>query len=182
MAGWNGAGEFSRAYDWTNERDADYNIDATKFDVENDAFAAGINNCIAKDGQNAATADLPMGGNKHTGVAKGTASTHYARVSQVQVGEFSGGTTGGSANVQTLALVPAATTITQTMLIQFVAGFTNTAAMTLNVNAIGAYAVKLNGAALVGGEIVAGRAYVVSASTSVNQFDIIGPTLSGSMS
>ena len=50
MAGWDGSGNFTRAYDWTDERDAGNNIDSTKFDTENDAFSDGIQACIAKNG------------------------------------------------------------------------------------------------------------------------------------
>jgi hypothetical protein len=50
--------------------------------------AAALTGSIAKDGQTAATANLPMGGFKHTLVAKATVATDYARADQVSNGEF----------------------------------------------------------------------------------------------
>lgn len=176
--GWNGSGTFTRSYDWTNERDAGYKIDAAKFDTENNNFKDGINACLAKNGENAATADLPMGGFKHTGVDKGTALSHYATVNQVQDSVLMQATTGGAANVQTLDLTVAPAEY-DGQVFYFTAGFTNTGSMTLNVNSLGAGAVTLNGAALVGGEIISGQSYAVKynsvAAIGVHDFDIIGP-------
>jgi hypothetical protein len=153
MAGWNGSGTWSRAYDWTNERDAGYNIDATKFDAENDAISDGINNCLTKDGQNAPTANLPMGGYKHTGVADGTAANHYATLGQIQGGaQRWGGTAGGTANAQTINLSPAISSYTAGLIVTFFPAATNTGAMTLNVNGLGAKSVLSYGQSLGGGE------------------------------
>lgn len=44
--------------------------------VLNDVFA-GLGQAITRDGQSPATANLPMGGNKHTGVASATGSGEY---------------------------------------------------------------------------------------------------------
>jgi len=153
MAGWNGSGTWARAYDWTNERDAGYNIDATKFDAENDAISDGINNCLTKDGQNAPTTDLPMGGNKHTGVADGTAANHYATLGQIQGGgQQWGGSASGSANAQTISLTPAISSYTAGLIVTFFPAATNTGAMTLNVNGLGAKNVLSFGQSLGGGE------------------------------
>lgn len=166
--GWNGSGTFTRSYDWTNERDADYKIDAAKFDTENDNFKDGINACLAKNGENAATADLPMGGFKHTGVGDGTALAHYPSIKQVQWGRFnSGGTSLGSANAQTITLTPAPTALSLGMTVTFTAGFTNTSACTLNPNGLGADNIQLQGQNLVGGEIRAGRTYTVVADGGI---------------
>lgn len=59
-------------------------ITAALEDQRFNEFATGINNCITKDGQNAATANLPMGGFKHTNVADASADTHYASWGQVK--------------------------------------------------------------------------------------------------
>lgn len=181
MAGWNGSGTFSRAYDWTDEAAAGNVISSSKFDTENDAFAAGINNCIAKDGQNAATADLPMGGNKHTGVGNGTARTQYPSIGQIQDGGVVwGGTSGGSANAQTISLSPAITAYAAGQTFAFIAGFTNTDTCTLNVNSVGAITLKRNGQALGGGEVMAGQVVVVaydgSSFAMLNPSDQLAPS------
>lgn len=159
---WNGTGIFSRIYNWVAERDAGNNIDATKFDSENDNFATGIQNCLTKDGQNSPTSDLPMGGQKHTGVADGSARTHYASVAQAQDSSLIwGGTSGGTANAQTINLTPAIAAYAAGQRFAFIAGATNTGAATLNVNAAGAKNIYSNNAALGGGEIESGKVYSV---------------------
>lgn len=76
---------------------------------------------------------------------------------------ISGGTSGGSANAQTISLTPAITAYTSGMIITFHAGFTNTGAATLAVNGLTAqdvYNVKTDGA-LKDKEITSGRRYTV---------------------
>jgi hypothetical protein len=73
-----------------------------------------------------------------------------------------GGTSGGSANAQTvtLAVVP---TVALGLTITFTAGFTNTGATTLNPNALGAVAIRkgVNNDALESADIVLGAEYTV---------------------
>ena len=73
-----------------------------------------------------------------------------------------GGVSGGSANAQTVTLATTPT-LAPGLTIGFTAGFSNTAACTLNPNGLGAQNIKLDmpKAALTGGEIVAGAAYQV---------------------
>lgn len=59
------AGAYSRLYGaagWVDDRDAGTKILATRHDSHDQDLATGINNCMAKDGSNAATADISMGG------------------------------------------------------------------------------------------------------------------------
>jgi hypothetical protein len=79
---------------------------------------------------------------------------------------FVGTTTGGSANAQTLASTsPNSFALTSGYRVTFIAGFTNTAAMTLNVHSAGLVNVfrktQLGATATVGGEIIAGNPYTV---------------------
>lgn len=69
-------------------------------------------------------------------------------------------TSGGAANVQTLTYTIPPTALVAGDIFSFTAGFTNTAATTLN-NGLGAKNVFANGAALLGGEIVVGKSYMV---------------------
>lgn len=149
---------------WTGDASLGIGIEAGRHDTQDNDFATGINTCLTKDGQNAATADLPMGGFKHTNVAVATARNNYAAVSQVQDSGFVWlGTTGGSANAQTATAAPAITAYAAGQRFSFLAGFTNTAAATLNVNSVAAKNIfnAATGAAIGAGEIVATRAYEV---------------------
>ena len=80
--GWNGSGVFQRLYNWVTDRDAGNPIDATKMDAEMDGMATGITNCLAKDGQNSATANIDLGSNKLVNVANGSASGDAANFGQ----------------------------------------------------------------------------------------------------
>lgn len=91
-----------------------------------------------------------------------------------------GGTSGGTANVQT---VVAATYVgTNGQLLEFISGFTNTASTTVNVNGSGAVTVyketPSGPATLTGGEIVAGNLILLGYDGF--QFQLLSSTPSGS--
>jgi len=161
---WNGSGTFSRtngyntgATTWVQDRNAAVKITAARHDTHDQDLAAGINACLTKNGENSPTTNLPMGGFKHTNVAQASARTEYARVDQVQDGGFLwGGTSGGTANAQTISLTPAVTSQTAGRIITFIPGNTNTGATTLAVNGLAAVNVKFMGWDCVGGELVSG--------------------------
>lgn len=52
-------------------------IDAARYNGLTGDVATGITACLAKNGENAPTANLPMGGFKHTGAADGGAAGQY---------------------------------------------------------------------------------------------------------
>lgn len=149
---------------WTGDASLGIGIESGRHDTQDNDFASGIDNCIAKDGQNYATADLPMNTKKHTNVGNASARNHYAAAGQVQDNSLLwGGTSGGAANAQTLTLAPVITAYVTGQRYSFIAGFTNTAAATLNINGVGTKSIfnAATGAAIGAGEIVATRAYEV---------------------
>ena len=72
-----------------------------------------------------------------------------------------GGTSGGTANAQTVTLTPAPAAYAEGMEVTFLAGATNTSAMTLNVNGLGAKDVQDGPNDLAGGEIVISNIYTL---------------------
>ena len=71
-----------------------------------------------------------------------------------------GGTSTGSANAQELTLSPVLSALTTGVVVRYTAGFTNTGAMTLEVDATAATALVLgNGNAMPAGSVVAGQEY-----------------------
>lgn len=79
------AGTFSRANGptgWQDDQAADIGIEAGRHDTQDNDFRDGINDTINKAGQNTPTANLPMGGYKHTGVANASANDQYAAYGQ----------------------------------------------------------------------------------------------------
>lgn len=122
---------------------------ATMIDV-----AAAITASIAKDGQTTPSANLPMGGFKHTAVASGTARDQYASVAQVQDGgvQYVGSVSG--VDTITGTLTPAITAYAPGMMVILPPAGTNTGAVTLNLNALGAKAViNTLGTALTAGNL-----------------------------
>lgn len=77
---WNGAGG------WAADAAANIGIEAGRHDTQDTDFQNGINNCLAKDGSNAATADLNLGSFKITAMASGTSSSDAITLGQAQAG------------------------------------------------------------------------------------------------
>ena len=149
---------------WTGDASLGIGIEAGRHDTQDDDFATGINQCLNKDGSNVVTGNLNLNTNKLTNIGAGTARTDAAQVGQVQDGTLHwGSTSGGTANAQTLTLSPTVTAYVAGQRFSFLAGFTNTAAATLNVNGAGAKNIfnAATGVAIGAGEVVSGRAYEV---------------------
>jgi len=141
---------------WVGDASLGIGIEAGRHDTQDNDFAAGINNCIAKDGQNAATADLPMGGFKHTNVANATARNNYASAGQVQDGAFVWlGTTGGTSTAFTVTATPTITALVTGAQYTFKANAANGAAATLKIDGTAATTLQRQGTALVGNEFKA---------------------------
>ncbi len=74
-------------------------ISSTSFNGTMADIAAGLSNAITRDGQSPATANIPMGSNKLTGLAPGTASTDSANFGQAgQLGVYTPAGTGAVAS------------------------------------------------------------------------------------
>ncbi len=80
------AGTFGRtggSTAWGDDRDAGTEIEAGLHDTHDQDLAQGINDCLHKGGQNAATADISMGSNKLTNLATPTADNDAANKAYV---------------------------------------------------------------------------------------------------
>jgi hypothetical protein len=74
---WSGSGVYTRAYgSWTSDASNNLPISATKFDLEDNDFAAGIQNCLTIDGQNKPNATLTWA--QTLALTKGTNSTVFS--------------------------------------------------------------------------------------------------------
>lgn len=178
--GWS-AGTFSRVHDWTSDAASDIDIEAARMDQEDDNFETGIDTCLTKDGQNSPTADLPMGGNKHTNVGAATALNQYARVSELIDQDHVYYVDSGSANTYVITPSPAISAYEEGQRFVFRATNANTGASTLNVNSQGAIAIQtVAGDALVGGEILSGAYYEViyDANTTPDRWVLLSPSSS----
>lgn len=152
---WNGSGTFSRLYNWVTDRDAGVKIQATRMDGEDDGFATGINACLAKNGENAATGNLNLGGYRYTNAATPTALTDLATALYAKSAGASTSLviSAGTANAQTVTNSLAYTALTAGIVQWFLPGNANTGACTIAVDGLTAKNIYAYGAALIGGEL-----------------------------
>lgn len=86
---WNGSGTYALPPAYSPEVNGT-TIDATRYNGLTNDVATGISAALAKNGENTATANLPMGGFKHTGAAAANASGQYLVYGQASPGEWNG--------------------------------------------------------------------------------------------
>jgi microcystin-dependent protein len=71
-------------YSWVSDKAAGLDITASRMDADsNDIVTSGLGNCLTRDGQGGATANLPMNGFRHTGAGNGVAASDYATMGQI---------------------------------------------------------------------------------------------------
>ena len=131
-------GVYTGATVWNSDDLASVAILSTRHDTHDQDLATGINSCLNKDGSNAATANLNLGGFRYTNAAAATASTDLLRASQIMDGSIIyAGTTGGTTTAYTLT-PGIAITPTVGMIVRGKIHATNTGTATLNVSGTGA--------------------------------------------
>jgi hypothetical protein len=136
-------------------------ITAAAFNALTADLATGLSTAMTKDGQTAATANIPMGNNKFTGVAAGTAGTDSVNLAQVQ-GNVASLVSVSGIDTITGSMSPTLTAYSTGAMYWFVASGTNTGAVTMNIDALGAKAVTRDGStALIAGDIVSGQVAVI---------------------
>jgi hypothetical protein len=156
---WSG-GSFSRVHDWTTDAAVPIDIEADRMDAEDDNFRDGINDCIHKGGQNTATSNLPMGGNRHTAVGNAAARDDYASAADIQDQDLVYAVDAGAADAYVITLSPAVTAYEDGQRFVWRSVNNNTGASTLNVNAVGAKSIRTaDGIALEAGAILSGGYY-----------------------
>lgn len=145
---------------WQQDNNAGINIVDSRHDAHDQDLAEGINTCLTRDGQNGASANLPMGGHRHANVGNAAARNDYAAAGQVQDGSLAWGGTASGSDTITFNLTPAITAYATGMVVGFAAAGANTGPVTININGVGAKTLYVNGAALAGAEIATGDAVV----------------------
>ena len=79
----NGTGTFNRIYSWVTDQANGILVRADRMDTDTNDIANGLSNCMTRDGQSPPTAPIPMGAQKLTGLANGTAPQDATTVLQV---------------------------------------------------------------------------------------------------
>ncbi len=76
-------GNFSRIYSWEQDRINDIDIVSDRHDEEDDNFAAGLNNCMLRDGRCTMSGNLNMGNFQIKNVANGNSNSDAVNRSQL---------------------------------------------------------------------------------------------------
>ena len=150
-------------------------ISSTTHNTTMTDVGTALTGSIARDGQSPATADIPMGDNKLTGLKTPTLRTDATSLGSIQdgVGVY-GATVGGSGNAITVTLAPVVTAYAAGQKFSFIAGAANTGAVTVNVNSVGAKAItKVGSTALVANDILSGS--LVEVEYDGTRFQLLSP-------
>jgi hypothetical protein len=103
----------------------------------------GLTNCLTKDGQQTPTANIPLGGFRITGVGDAINAQDATTAKQIQNGGLQTLVSVSGTDTITASSVPAITAYASSQVFYFEpAGANTTTTVTLNINAIGAKAVK----------------------------------------
>lgn len=149
-------------------------ISSTAFNALTADLATGLTTALTKDGQTTPTANITLGGYKITNLAAGTAAADAVRFSQLQGGSTSTYITAAGADTITGTVTPTLTAYATGQQFSFVAAGTNTTAVTLNIDGVGAKAVTRAGTtALAAGDILAGQVALVEYDGT--QFQLLDP-------
>lgn len=136
-------------------------ISSTVFNSLTSDLATGLTTALTKDGQSTPTANITMGTYKITNLGAATAGTDAARFSQIQAGTEKLLAVTGT-NTITGSATPALTAYTAGNAFTFVVAGSNTSAVTLNIDGLGAKAITRDGTtALVSGDIITGEVVLV---------------------
>lgn len=184
---WSGSGTFTRAITslsvsgsglWAAVKalSGHNTIRSDDHDLHDQDLATGIDACLAKNGENAMTGNLNMGSNRITAVAAATARTDAPRVAQIQDGGVVYAADGGSANTYTLTLAPAITAYAAGQVFWSRIATANTGASTLNVNAVGAKAIRRrDNSALLANDLIAGQIAGFAYDATSDNFELLTP-------
>lgn len=177
---WNGGGVFNRVFSWVADKAAGLDISSSRMDTDTDDIASnGFGNCLTRDGQGQPTANLPMGGFRHTSVQNAISRSDYAAFGQVQDGLSNWTIASGTADALTAIYTPALSALADGQLFFVRATAANaTTAPTFSPNSLGPYTItKLGGAPLGLGDIAGNLAEIILKYNQANtRLELLNPS------
>jgi microcystin-dependent protein len=162
---------------WQEADAAGVDIVSDDHDTHDQDIADGLNQALLKDGGNTATANIPMGGFRFTNLGDAAALTQALTAKQHinNAGQYC--SVGGTANVITLSTGFSTSAYAAGQTFSFKVGTTNTGAVTVNVDSLGAKSlVRADGSntALQAGDLVSGA--LVEIQYDGTRFQLRGPS------
>ncbi len=117
-------------------------ISSTTHNTTMSDVATALTGSLAKDGQTTPTANLPMGGFRHTGVGNPTLRNQYGTVDNIQDGDYLTVTSVAGTNTVTGSMAPSISAYVAGMKVVLIPANANSGATTLNLNSVGALDVQ----------------------------------------
>jgi len=151
--------------------------DATDFNLKVNDIASALTDSFSSDGQTPATGNQNMASFRHLVVGNAQQRNEYAAAGQVQDGDLCFLTGVAGTNTITASIAPAITTYNDGQIFNLIPANSNTGATTININALGAKNIWLNGLPLVGYEIRKNCPIVIFYDGT--QFHLIGGAYGG---
>jgi hypothetical protein len=151
-------------------------VSSTVFNALTADMQIAFTNSLSKDGQTTPTANLPMGGNKHTNIADGSARNQYGSIGQIQDGALHavGSVTGVDAI--TGSLTPAITGYVNNMVVVLLpVGLNTTTTPTLALNGLATKTIYKHGGALAPNDLVTNTPAVLIYNSVGNAWYLVNP-------
>ncbi len=187
MAPWTGSpgsqlfqrtdGTRSGAQVWQQADAAGVDIVSPDHDTHDQDVGNAISACLKKDGGNAASADIPMGGFRFKNIGNAVALSDSASASDVVNNRLNYCTVAGTANAITLTHVVPITSYQAGQIFTFFALLPNTGAVTIAVDGLAAKPVTVAGSPLSAGQIVGGTLITVAVNAAATGLELaVGTT------
>jgi len=143
-------------------------------------IATALTNSVAKNGETTLTGNLPMGTFKLTGLGVGTVNTDSITLGQAQNEGYQYLASVAGTNTITGSLSPAITAYAAGQTFRFIAAASNTGAVTININSLGAKSITKDGTtALSTGDILINGLYEITYDGTQFQLKNSSVTFSG---
>lgn len=142
-----------------------------------DDIATAFNTAWCRDGQAAATANIPMGGFRIQNLGPATGLSHAVQYGQMQNAQWCAITTLSGANTIVGSAPTALVSLTQGQIFTFTPTQNNTGPATLNPSSLGASPILYAGTSLSGGELRSNVGPYIVVRGANSAYNIIGPII-----
>ena len=178
---WDGSGTHNRIHNFSADASAGIQAQAVRFDAEFDDISTALENCQTLTGETTPTANSPMGGFKHTGVAAATSTDNYLRADQqakqtaIYVRDTNTGVSGTMS--ASAAVFPTAFTDGQRITVKVSALASTSAPMVIIINGLSANIIDNSGSALVASYLFKDGTFDLIYDSSASAFRMLNTSI-----